>query len=60
LHVFGSLSSGRNPWILNLRMNLDFFESIFGCARLDAISLDALHCDKKSKHHEYQLLSIVI
>jgi hypothetical protein len=46
--------------MLNLSMNLDFFESIFRCARLDAISLDALHCDNKSEHQWYQFLSIVI
>jgi hypothetical protein len=60
LHVFGWLSSGNNRWMLNLSMNLDFFEWIFRCVRLDAISLDMLHCDKKSEHQSYQLLSIAI
>jgi hypothetical protein len=50
LHVFGSLSNGSNPWMLNLSIHREFFGSILRCARLNAISLDALHCDTKSEH----------
>jgi hypothetical protein len=46
--------------MLNLSVSLDFFEWMVRCARLGAISLDVLHCNKRSEHHEYQLLSRVI
>jgi hypothetical protein len=45
--------------MLNLRMNLDFVESIARCVRLDAISLDVLRGDTKSEHEECQILSLV-
>jgi hypothetical protein len=50
LYVFASLPSGSNPSMLNLSMDLDFFEPIFRCARLDAISLNEIHEDTNSGH----------
>jgi hypothetical protein len=46
LSAFGQLSNGNKQWVLNLSVKIDFFESIFRCARLGTVSLDVLYCDE--------------